>query len=78
MPQFASVVNSVLLAIVNRNLLANDEIAGHLGQAKVIIDYALDVLEARGLFKVAKTMGGGAHVHDVSVRARRAASEIET
>jgi len=76
MPEFPSTVDRTLLAIVNRDLLTNDAIAAHLAMPMVIIDYALDTLANRGFIKVAKTMGGGAHVHDITVRARRAASEI--
>jgi len=76
MPEFPSVVDRTLLAIVNRDLLTNDAIAAQLAIPKVVVDYALDALTNGGLIKVAKTMGGGAHVHDITVRARRVASEI--
>jgi hypothetical protein len=77
MPDFSSIVDRTLLAIVNRELLTNDAIAAHLEKPKVVIDYALDTLANRGFIKVTKTMGGGAHVHEITVRGRRAASEID-
>jgi hypothetical protein len=75
MPDFDQIVNYTLLAILNSNLLSNDDIATRLGKPKVLVDYALDLLSSRGQIKVTKTMGGGAHVHDISARARRFAND---
>jgi hypothetical protein len=76
LPSFDELLSSTLLSIVNQELLNNDEIASHLNKPKVLIDYALDLLARKQLIKIHKTMGGGVHVHDITVQGKRASRNL--
>jgi len=73
---FDELVNQVLLSIVNLDLESNENIASHLNKPKVMIDYILDILKTNDYIKIVKTMGGHIHIHDITVKGKRAARGI--
>jgi len=76
LPGFDDLVTRVLISIVNHRSTSNEDLACQLGEPKILVDFALDIMANRGLFKVAKAMGGHSHVHSISVEAQRLARDL--
>ncbi len=74
---FNELVSQVLLSIVNLELDSNLKIVSHLKKPKVVIDYILDIMEMYDFIKVVKTLDGSIHIHDVTVKGKRAARGIK-
>jgi len=76
LPNFDNLVTRVLISIVNESSSSNEDLARDLGEPKILVDFALDIMATRGLFKVTKAMGGHAFVHNVTVEAKRLAEKL--
>lgn len=74
--EFDELVNQTLVSVVNHDLRTNDAIVSHLSKPKVLIDYVLDILARRDLIKISKTMGGGVHIYDITVKGQRTARNL--
>jgi len=72
-PGFSELVNQVLASIVNHNLVTNDALSSHLNKPLVLIDYVLDILATKSYIKLSRTIGGGAHVNEITTQGQRAA-----
>jgi hypothetical protein len=70
-PDFDAKARRIVATIVNERLSSNDDIARHLSLTMALVNHVLDDLEARGLIKVAKSLGGHVHIYEVSVRLER-------
>jgi len=76
MKDFDGLVNSILIAIVNKDLSSNEEISSHVNIPKAIVDYVLDILESRGYVQLIKSIGGSVDILDVSASGKRAARNL--
>jgi hypothetical protein len=70
-PDYASVVNRVISAIVNEGAKDNTTISNLISADLFVVTHVMDVLEQRGFLKLVKTIGGGAIVVTVSASLRR-------
>jgi hypothetical protein len=73
---FEGSVRRVILAIVNHDLDSNDELADHLSEDMVLINYMLDILESRGYIKLIRTAGGNISVLQITTSGKRFARGI--
>jgi hypothetical protein len=71
LPGYDALLRALAGAIVNEGLDTNEALAARLAQPRVLVDHALEVLEADGLLRVQRYGSGLADIHDVSVRLRR-------
>jgi len=76
LPDFEGLLNRVLAYIVQRNLSDNKVLSSALGESQLLVDYALDVLEARNFLSTTKTIGGTTYIDEVTVRGKRAARNL--
>lgn len=75
-PQFDERIDKVLLAIVNLEITNNRDIATHLDESRILIDYMLEILKRKGLIKISITMGNNISIHDVKTKGRRVARKL--
>lgn len=68
---YQTIVNSVVSALVNKQLNSNFAIAEELNQKVLLINHILDVLESNGHLKQAKTLDGTQMIFNMSPALRR-------
>jgi len=75
LPEFDNLIRNVLLLIVNENINNDGAISSRLNQPKILVDYALDVLEKRHHIRLVVT-NDSISVLDVLVQGKRAARDF--
>ena len=70
-PGYQDIFRSVVLALVNKELRDNLEIAAETGQTRFLVDHILAVLEGRGYLKQTKSIGEAQLVFSISPSLRR-------
>lgn len=70
---FENTVTQILDEIVNQKNNVNFEIQKKLDIPIILVDYAIDILETKGLLSTSKTLDGRIYVDDISIRGRRLA-----
>ena len=76
LPRFDELVTRLLISVVNRGSTSNEDLAKEIGEPRILVDLALDIMANRGLFKVTKAMGGHSFIHGISVEAKRLAAKL--
>lgn len=71
LPGYDTLLKAVGAAIANEDLASNEDLCTRLAQPRLLVDHALEVLEAQGLITVARYGGGLAEVAGTSARLRR-------
>lgn len=71
MEDYDSIFESAAFQIVNQDNKHNTSISKSLNQPQRVIDHILDVLEAKGLIKLVKSIGGGISIYYVSPELKR-------
>lgn len=71
LPGYEALLKTVGAAIANEDLFSNEDLCARLGQPHLLVDHALEVLEAEGLISVARYGGGLQEVAGTSAKLRR-------
>ncbi len=71
MEDYDSIFESAAFQIVNQDNKHNTSISKSLNQPQRVIDHILDVLEAKGLIKLVKSIGGGISIYYISPELKR-------
>jgi len=77
---FSTLVDNVLVVIMNNNLRTAAAVAKHLSQPQMLIEYVLRILDDRKLIGLIRAHGGaeGTVIHEVTPLGRRRAAEISS
>lgn len=78
-PDFDDLIVRTLLAILNYNLTTAGQIADHLNQRPIIVEFILDILNDRKHIKVIKYLGDSREsivVNEVTVQGKRFAARV--
>jgi TIR domain len=70
-PQYQALIREIISLIVNKNMRSNVELIAEAKQPPRLIDHILDLLEINSHVRLAKTLGGGVCIDDVSPALRR-------
>ncbi len=76
LPEFKLLLEKVLAHIVQQNLSDSKALSSALGESQMLVDYALEVLEASNLLATTKTIDGTIYIDEVTVKGRRAARNM--
>lgn len=68
---YSKITYNVVAAIVNEDMMENQQIAKSLNQNIAVVDHILDLLENNGLIKLSKTIGVLSHIYNVSPKLKR-------
>jgi TIR domain len=71
MPEYQSLIRSIIALIVNKDIKSNAEIINETSQPNRLIDHVLDLLDINGHIDLTKTVGGGVHIYNISPALRR-------
>ncbi len=71
MPQYQTLIREIISLIVNKNMQSNTELVAETKQPQRLIGHVLDLLEMNNHVRLAKTIGGGVRIYDVSPALRR-------
>ncbi|MBN2503241.1 MAG: protein kinase [Anaerolineales bacterium] len=74
-PDFENLIKQVIVTIVQQEIMDNQSISSYLDKSLILVDYALEILEARRLLTISKSVGGNIYVDDISVQGRRIARD---
>jgi len=69
---YEEIKRNVVVSLVNKDLSENRSISEDIQKPIRIVNHILDVFENNGLVKLAKEMGGGVHVYNISPSLKRA------
>lgn len=70
-PDYQELIRKIIALIVNNNMQSNSEIVSGTHLPHRLVDHVLDLLDLNGLITVSKTIGGGAHIFNVSPALKR-------
>ena len=69
---YEDIKRNVVVALVNKDLSENRSISEDIQKPIRLVNHILDLFENNGLVKLAKEMGGGVHVYNISPSLKRA------